>query len=202
MIGIVDYGIGNLRSVEKAFQKIGGNPFFAKSSDQFSQSKALVLPGVGNFGDCVRALHASGMWEGVLEWIQSDRPLLGICVGYQMLFESSEEDLSVRGLGILKGKVIKFQGTNLKIPQIGWNQIKQLKESPLNKGLNPEEYFYFVHSFHPVLEETAAALFSTEYGVTFPSAIARSHLYGVQFHPEKSQKAGLTLLKNYIEAYP
>ena len=201
MIGIVDYGIGNLRSVEKAFQKVGGSPFFAKSSKEFSPAKALVLPGVGNFGDCVRALHASGMWEGVLEWIQSGRPLLGICVGYQMLFESSEEDLSVRGLGLLKGRVVKFQNPKLKIPQIGWNQIKILKDSPLNKALNPEEYFYFVHSYHPVLEEPEVALFSTDYGLSFPSAIARAHLYGVQFHPEKSQKAGLNLLKNYVEAY-
>lgn len=201
MIGIVDYGIGNLRSVEKAFQKVGGNPFFAKSSNEFSQAKALVLPGVGNFGDCVRALHASGMREGVLEWIQSGRPLLGICVGYQMLFESSEEDLSVRGLGLIKGRVVKFHDPTLKIPQIGWNQIKILKDTPLNKGLNPEEYFYFVHSYHPVLEEPEAALFSTHYGISFPSAIARAHLYGFQFHPEKSQKAGLNLLKNYVEAY-
>ncbi len=201
MIGIVDYGIGNLRSVEKAFQKVGGNPFFAKSSREFSRAKALVLPGVGNFGDCVRALHASGMWEGVIEWIQSGRPLLGICVGYQMLFESSEEDRSVQGLGILKGKVIKFQGTALKIPQIGWNQVQFLKDSPLNKELHRGEYFYFVHSYYPVLEDPSSALFSTEYGISFISGIAQSNLFGVQFHPEKSQKAGLTLLKNYVEKY-
>ncbi|MES2309088.1 MAG: imidazole glycerol phosphate synthase subunit HisH [Verrucomicrobiota bacterium] len=201
MIGIVDYGIGNLRSVEKAFQKVNGEPFFAKSSSEFNKAKALVLPGVGNFGDCVRALHSSGMWEGVLEWIRQDRPLLGICVGYQMLFESSEEDPSVQGLGVLKGKVIKFRDTSLKIPQIGWNQVKALKPSPLTKGLREGEYFYFVHSFHPILEQEADGLFSTEYGTSFISGIARSHLYGAQFHPEKSQDAGLTLLKNYVEAY-
>ncbi len=201
MIGIVDYGIGNLRSVEKAFQKVEGNPFFAKSASEFSRAKALVLPGVGNFGDCVRALNASGMWKDLKEWIQSGRPLLGICVGYQMLFESSEEDSSVQGLGILKGKVIKFQGTDLKIPQIGWNQIEILKESPLNQGLSKGDYFYFVHSFYPVLQEKESTLFTTEYGVRFTSAIAQSNLFGVQFHPEKSQKAGLTLLKNYTERY-
>jgi glutamine amidotransferase len=201
MIGIVDYGIGNLRSVEKAFQKVGGNPYFAKSSSEFDQAKALVLPGVGNFGDCVRALRESGMWEGVLEWVRQDRPLLGICVGYQMFFESSEEDPSVQGLGLLKGKVVKFRDASLKIPQIGWNQVKILQSSPLAKGLREGEYFYFVHSFHPEFKGGAEGLFSTEYGTTFISGICRSHLYGVQFHPEKSQEAGLTLLKNYVETY-
>lgn len=201
MIGIVDYGIGNLRSVEKAFQHVGGRPFFAKSSAEFSNAKALVLPGVGNFGDCVRALNASGMREGVLEWIRNDLPLLGICVGYQMLFESSEEDRTVQGLGLLSGKVVRFQDPHLKIPQIGWNQIKIARSSPLHKNLPEGSFFYFVHSFYPEGVASENSLFTTEYGVHFTSAIQRKNLFGVQFHPEKSQKAGLQLLQNYVELY-
>lgn len=201
MIGIVDYGIGNLRSVEKAFQHVKGAPFFVKNSSQLNQAKALVLPGVGNFGDCVRALRKSGMWAGVLQWIQEDRPLLGICVGYQMLFEGSEEDPSATGLNVLKGRVVKFRDTELKVPQIGWNRVSVLKESPLAQHLSNEAFFYYVHSYYPEGVEPAHALLSTEYGVSFTAGIQRKNLFGVQFHPEKSQRAGLTLLQNYVNSY-
>lgn len=200
MIGIVDYGIGNLRSVQKAFQHVGGEAEFVRTPEEISKVDALVLPGVGNFGDCVRSLHKSGMWDDVSEWAKSEKPFFGICVGYQMLFESSEEAPGEKGLGILGGQVKKFSSKHgLKIPQIGWNTVKILQpDAPLLSGISNGDYVYFVHSYYTVPSDPSVIALETTYGDTFAAAVARGNLLATQFHPEKSQKAGLQMVKNFV----
>jgi glutamine amidotransferase len=200
MIGIVDYGIGNLRSVQKAFQHVGGEAVFVRTSEEIAQVDALVLPGVGNFGDCVRSLAKSGMWDDVLAWANSEKPFFGICVGYQMLFESSEEAPGEKGLGVFAGQVRKFSdGSGLKIPQIGWNTVKVLQpDAPLLSGISNGDYVYFVHSYYAAPKDSAIIALETTYGDTFAAAVARGNLLATQFHPEKSQRAGLQMLKNFV----
>ncbi|MCE0482686.1 MAG: imidazole glycerol phosphate synthase subunit HisH [Methylacidiphilales bacterium] len=200
MIGIVDYGIGNLRSVQKALQHVGGEAQFVRSPDEIARADGLVLPGVGNFGDCVASLARSGMWDDVLAWAQSDRPFFGICVGYQMLFESSEEAPGQKGLGVFAGQVRKFSDKHgLKIPQIGWNTVtvKQPK-APLLEGIRTGDFVYFVHSYYAVPKEPSLVALETTYGDTFAAAVARRNLLATQFHPEKSQRAGLLMLQNFV----
>jgi glutamine amidotransferase len=199
MIGIIDYGIGNLRSVEKAVAHVGGSPVFLKSPEDFARVTHVVLPGVGAFGDCCKALEASGMRGHALDWAQSGRPFFGICVGYQMLFESSEESPGIAGLGVWKGRVIKFPAGPLKVPHIGWNRVLVKNDSPCLRGVTSGEYAYFVHSFYGVPEDTSWVSLSAEYGLEFPCAAGKGNLFGTQFHPEKSQELGLKLLKNFVE---
>jgi glutamine amidotransferase len=201
MIGIVDYGIGNLRSVQKALQHVGGEAVFVHSPEEIEKADGLVLPGVGNFGDCVRCLAKSGMWDATLDWAKSERPFFGICVGYQMLFESSEEAPGEKGLGLLAGQVKKFSDKHgLKIPQIGWNTLKVLQpDAPLLAGISDGDYAYFVHSYYTAPEDRSIVAFETSYGDTFASGVARGNLLATQFHPEKSQRAGLQMLKNFVE---
>jgi glutamine amidotransferase len=199
MIAIIDYGIGNLRSVEKALLKVGGDAQFVQKPEQLAAARGLVLPGVGNFGDCVKGLQRIGLWQSVLDWTAQDRPFFGICVGYQMLFEGSEEAPHVPGLGILKGRIIKFNDPTLKVPQIGWNQIQVQQETPFLKNIQTGDYVYFVHSYYPDPAERGHVALRTDYGVNFACASSRGNLFGTQFHPEKSQKAGLQLLKNFVE---
>jgi glutamine amidotransferase len=200
MIGIVDYDIGNLRSVQKAFQHEGGEAVFVKTPEEIRRVDALVLPGVGAFGDCVRSLAASGMWDDVQAWAKSERPFFGICVGYQMLFESSEEAPGEKGLGIFAGQVRKFSGRHgLKIPQIGWNTVAvRQPKAPLLAGISDGDYVYFVHSYYASPMDPAIVALETTYGDTFASAVARGNLLATQFHPEKSQRAGLQMLKNFV----
>jgi len=200
MIGIVDYDIGNLRSVQKAFQHVGGEAVFVRTPKEIAQVDALVLPGVGAFGDCVRSLAASGMWDDVLAWAQSERPFFGICVGFQMLFESSEEAPGEKGLGIFAGQVRKFSGKHgLKIPQIGWNTVAvRQPQAPLLAGISDGDYVYFVHSYYAAPRDPSIVALETTYGDTFASAVARGNLLATQFHPEKSQRAGLQMLKNFV----
>jgi glutamine amidotransferase len=200
MIGIVDYDIGNLRSVQKAFQHVGGEAVFVRTPKEIARVDGLVLPGVGAFGDCVRCLAASGMWDDVSAWAKSEKPFFGICVGYQMLFESSEEAPGQKGLGIFTGQVRKFSGKHgLKIPQIGWNtvEVKQ-PDAPLLAGISSGDYVYFVHSYYAAPRDPAIVALETTYGDTFASAVARGNLLATQFHPEKSQRAGLQMLRNFI----
>ena len=201
MIGIVDYDIGNLRSVQKAFQHMGGEAVFVRTPEEIARVDALVLPGVGAFGDCVRSLAKSGMWDDVLAWAKSDRPFFGICVGYQMLFESSEEAPGERGLGVFAGQVRKFSAKHgLKIPQIGWNTVKVLQpKAPLLKGIADGDYVYFVHSYYVAPGDPSLIALESSYGDRFAAAVARENLLATQFHPEKSQRAGLQLVKNFIE---
>jgi imidazole glycerol-phosphate synthase subunit HisH len=200
MIGIVDYDIGNLRSVQKALQHVGGDAVFVRTPEEIAKVDALVLPGVGAFGDCVRCLAKSGMWDATLEWAKSEKPFFGICVGYQMLFEASEEAPGEKGLGLFEGQVRKFSEANhLKIPQIGWNTVTvKQPDAPLLTGIAEGDYVYFVHSYYAAPKDPSIIALETTYGETFAAAVARGNLLATQFHPEKSQRAGLQMLKNFV----
>jgi imidazole glycerol-phosphate synthase subunit HisH len=201
MIGIVDYDIGNLRSVQKAFQHEGGEAVFVRTPREIAKADGLVLPGVGAFGDCVRSLADSGMWDAVLNWAKSGKPFFGICVGYQMLFDSSEEAPGRKGLGLFEGEVKKFTDRpGQKIPQIGWNTVEVLQpDAPLLAGIASGDFVYYVHSYYVQPRDRSLIALETNYGDTFAAAIARGNLIATQFHPEKSQRAGLQLLRNFVE---
>jgi imidazole glycerol-phosphate synthase subunit HisH len=202
MIALLDYGSGNLRSAQKALLKAGADVRVVKTPKEIGDARAMVLPGVGAFDDCINALRRQELLEAARDFIQTGKPFLGICVGYQALFERSEEFNScAAGLGIFKGSVIRFSEKHrLKIPQIGWNQIEIVKnDCPLYRGIDSGSYVYFVHSFYPQPVDMAIAATRTEYGDTFASSVWRDNVFATQFHPEKSQKVGLQLLKNFVE---
>jgi glutamine amidotransferase len=202
MIALLDYGSGNLRSVQKALLKVGADVCIAKSPKEMEGARAVVLPGVGAFDDCIQALKEQLLLEASRDFIQSGRPFLGICVGYQALFEKSEEFNScAAGLGIFQGKVVRFaQNNGLKIPQIGWNQLEIARpDCPLFRGISSGSYVYFVHSFFPRPMDSSIIAARTVYGETFASAVWRDNVFATQFHPEKSQRVGLQLLKNFVE---
>jgi len=200
-IGIIDYGAGNLQSVLNAFKEVGADAKLITSPEELPSLSHLVLPGQGEFGDCARKLEASGMTSPIKDWIKENKPFLGICVGYQLLFEGSDESPNSKGLGIFKGKNIKFmQETSLKIPHMGWNGITPTNpESSIWKGMNEEPYFYYVHSYFPQPQQPEIIACKTTYGTqTFVGAVTSGKLLATQYHPEKSQHAGLTLLKNFL----
>ena len=202
MIALLDYGAGNLRSVEKALRFVGGDVRLVQSPDGMKDAAAVVLPGVGAFDDCVNAMQRQELLAASREFIKTGRPFLGICVGYQAMFERSEEFNSrAAGLGLFAGSVVRFPaGQGLKVPQIGWNQIEIVKpECPIFKGVENGSHVYFVHSFYPQPEDGSIAACRTTYGVEFASAIWRDNVYATQFHPEKSQKVGLTILQNFVD---
>lgn len=202
MIALLDYGSGNLRSAHKALLKIGADVRIAQTPAEMRGASAVVLPGVGAFDDCMNAMQRQELFEAVREFIKSGKPFLGICVGYQALFEKSEEFNScAAGLGVFKGSVVRFpRQSGLKVPQIGWNQIEIAQpDCPLFRGVESGSYVYFVHSFFPKPEDKGIIATQTEYGETFASAIWRDNVFATQFHPEKSQKTGLQLLKNFAE---
>jgi imidazole glycerol-phosphate synthase subunit HisH len=201
VIGLLDYGSGNLRSVQKALLKVGADVRIVTKPEEMAEARAAVLPGVGAFDDCIHALEKQGLLEASRVFIQSGRPFLGICVGYQALFEKSEEFNSCAvGLGIFKGNVVRFaENSGLKIPQIGWNQIEIAQpDCPLFRGITTGSYVYFVHSFFPKPADASLAATHTTYGETFASSIWRDNLFATQFHPEKSQRVGLQLLANFV----
>ena len=199
MIGIIDYGMGNLRSVEKALQSVGAKTRFVTGTAGLDGLTGLVLPGVGAFTDCVGNLRATGLWEPIREWIAADKPFFGICLGYQMLFEGSEEGPGVEGLGVFKGNVVRFPKTELKVPQMGWNEVNIVKTSAFTEGVVTGDHVYFVHSFYPVPADPAIVTMTTDYGLSFASAVGRGNLFATQFHPEKSQRIGLQLLSNFAK---
>jgi glutamine amidotransferase len=202
MIALLDYGSGNLRSVHKALLAVGANVRIVRGPEGLREARAAVLPGVGAFDDCITALRRQELLEAVRQFIRSGRPFLGICVGYQALFERSEEFNScAAGLGLFAGRVVRFSGANgLKVPQIGWNQIHIVRpECPLYRGIASGSYVYFVHSYFPKPEDESIVATRTEYGETFASSIWREHVFATQFHPEKSQRVGLRLLANFVE---
>jgi glutamine amidotransferase len=202
VIALIDYGSGNLRSVQKALLKVGAEVRIVQRPEEMTGAQAVVLPGVGAFDDCIQALDKQALLEASRQFIQSGRPFLGICVGYQALFERSEEFNScAAGLGIFQGSVVRFSENNgLKIPQIGWNQLEIAKpECPLFRGIASGSYVYFVHSFFPRPIDSAIVATRTTYGEKFASAIWRDNVFATQFHPEKSQKVGLQLLRNFVE---
>tara|TARA_B100001971_G_scaffold209625_1_gene233548 strand:+ start:476 stop:1090 length:615 start_codon:yes stop_codon:yes gene_type:complete len=200
VIALLDYGAGNVRSVQKALEAAGGEVSLVALAGKMRDASAVVLPGVGAFDDCVNAMEKQELLEGVREFIKTGRPFLGICVGYQALFERSEEFNScAAGLGIFEGNVVRFSDNGIKVPQIGWNQVEILQpECPILKGIPSGSYFYFVHSYFPQPAEESVVATRTIYGDTFASAVWRDNVFATQFHPEKSQKNGLRLLENFV----
>jgi glutamine amidotransferase len=202
VIALIDYGAGNLHSVEKALRFLGADVKRVTQADQLVDAHSAVLPGVGAFDDCINALQKQEMLEASRAFIRSGRPFLGICVGYQALFEASDEFNScAAGLGVFQGRVVRFSGQDgLKVPQIGWNQLEIVQpDCPLFRNIPTGSYTYFVHSFYPQPEDASLVATRTEYGETFASAIWRDNVFATQFHPEKSQTVGLQLLRNFVE---
>ncbi len=202
MIVIIDYGMGNLRSVQKALQKIGYNAVISENPSDLESAQGAILPGVGAFKDCYEGLKYKGFVEPIKQYITTGRPLLGICVGLQLLFEYGEEGPS-EGLGIFPGKVVRFPSTDttgLKVPHMGWNYVE-----PVNGKYNPlipDEkggYAYFVHSYYAQTPDENVVLATTEYGVKFPCIVGKNNVFGLQFHPEKSQYFGLEILRNFCK---
>jgi glutamine amidotransferase len=195
-VAIIDYGVGNLRSVEKAFAATGCEASISSDESFLRSAEKLVLPGVGAFAACMKALAERGFDRLVHERVNAGTPLLGVCVGMQMLFEESEEFGSTRGLGLLKGRVRKF-GSELVAPQVGWNRIHQQRPHALFEGIANGSFCYFVHSFYCEPKDEAVVAGETEYGRRYASVVAQANVCGVQFHPEKSQDVGLRMLSNF-----
>lgn len=200
-VALVDYGAGNLHSVANCLRSIEVEPCLVSEPSSLKGATHLILPGVGSFGDCMEQLRARGLIEPIREWVAADRPYLGICLGYQILFDSSEESPGVEGLGLIPGKVRRFQQQDgLKIPHMGWNSAAPHRaEAGPWQGLGKAPYFYFVHSYFPRPEDSSVIATETEYGADrFASAVQRGNLMACQFHPEKSQEAGLQLIRNVL----
>lgn len=200
MINIVDYKMGNLRSVEKAFHHLDFEARISADPADIAGASHLVLPGDGAFGRSMEHIREMGFEEPIREFIATGKPFLGICVGFQILFQQSEEMGNYQGLGILPGKVLKFP-PGRKIPHIGWNQVSWRRSSPLTEGMPDKPWFYFVHSYYAEAADSKDVLGTTGYGIEFTSVVSRDQgkIFAVQFHPEKSQEAGLRLLKNFAE---
>jgi len=202
LIGIVDYNMGNLASVINAFEKVGADIAVESDPSKLKDYDKLILPGVGAFADAMEHLKSNGMDEAVKAYAQSGKPLLGICLGMQLLFESSEEFGTTQGLGLIEGKVVAFDESKfdhkLKVPHMGWNELFVQNDSKLFEGLNKEFYLYFVHSFHAVCEDRYA-IGKTYYGYEFVSAVNKANVYGIQPHPEKSHENGLKIIENFVK---
>lgn len=200
MIQIVDYGMGNLRSVQKAFERLSVPAAICARPAELSDCDKLILPGVGAFRDAIAELRRQGFVEPIKSHISAGKPFLGICLGLQLLFDVSYEDGTWEGLGIVPGKVVRFADkSELKVPHMGWNTVVAAAECPLFAAISADPYFYFVHSYYVVPDDESVVVGHTEYGQTFASVIQRGKMFATQFHPEKSQKLGLQLLKNFAE---
>ncbi|MBS3886611.1 MAG: imidazole glycerol phosphate synthase subunit HisH [Dethiobacter sp.] len=196
MIAIIDYGGGNLRSVQNGFAAAGLPTVVSDEPHELEAADGLVLPGVGAFGQAMKNLRESGLGQLLLRRVAAGVPLLGICLGLQLLFDRSEEKGEHAGLGLIAGAVVPFPGV-LKVPQIGWNQLSILREHPLLEGISQGDYFYFVHSFYACPTDPEVVLASADYGGAFPAVVQKDNLFGIQFHPEKSSRLGLQILKNF-----
>jgi len=199
VVALIDYGSGNVRSVFNALRQHGADVRLTADPGEIARAARIVLPGVGAFADCVNGLKERGLWEIMHAALQDGRPFLGICVGYQMLFEGSEESPGVSGFGFFAGKVRRFSAPGIKVPQIGWNSLDVVPH-PLWQGLPANPYVYFVHSYYPEPSDPAVVIARSTYGEPFAAAAARGSVAGVQFHPEKSQAVGLAILKNFLGA--
>jgi imidazole glycerol-phosphate synthase subunit HisH len=198
---LIDAGTGNLRSVQKALECVGANVLRTDDPQKVLSGGRVVLPGVGAFGNFMSGLREKGLEDAVKETVKRGVPLLGICVGMQALFETGEELGEHAGLGLLVGKVVRFDGSMpVKIPHTGWNQVQKKKEASLLKGLHNEAFVYFNHSYYCQARDPSDILGTTEYGINYTSAVGSENIFGVQFHPEKSQSTGLRILKNFLEA--
>ncbi len=202
MIVIVDYGMGNLRSVYNAFETQGYTVSVSDSTQTIENAGGLVLPGVGAFGDCIKNLQKKGLLETVKSFISSGRPFLGICLGLQALFNESEEAPGIRGLGVFKGRVRKFSSFSpqkLKVPQIGWNQIEFDPKITVLKNIPQKSWFYFVHSYYVEPEDEDLKIIRSDYGIEFTAAVEKDNVFACQFHPEKSGESGLKIIRNFAE---
>ena len=200
-IGLIDYGSGNLRSVAKALEAVGAEPHQIVSGPIPGGLDALVLPGVGAFGDSVRHLQERGLFRPIREWLTSQKKFLGICLGYQLLFQASEESPGIEGLGLFEGTVLRFRAAHLKVPQIGWNRLAWTSEAYKRFPELPSDPFvYFVHSYYPVPENRSIIAATAEYGEEFAAAIVADNLLATQFHPEKSQENGLAILRQFVSS--
>jgi len=204
LIAIIDYGMGNLRSVQKGFEKVGHEAIVTSDPATIMDASHVVLPGVGAFPDCMRNLDEKGLLDIVPKVINSGKPFLGICLGLQLLFTESEEFGIHKGLDIIKGRVVKFdfsaqslEASHLKVPHMGWNTVAVKRRPPAMEGIDEGAYFYFVHSYYVVPEDEKVVATTTAYGVEFASSIWKDNLFATQFHPEKSQEKGLRILKNF-----
>ena len=198
-VSMIDYGRGNLRSVERALESSGATVTRVEDPARFEKAATVILPGVGSFGDAVEGLKQRKLWEPLREWVKADRPFLGICLGYQLLWEEGEEAPGVKGLGIFSGRVSKFQGKGLKIPLIGWSEVR-VQETKRSYFAGGDRFFYHVHSYRPESAPAEYLICETEYGGWFPSGVKKGKVAGFQFHPEKSQEAGISLLKKSLNA--
>ena len=197
-IAIIDYGMGNLRSVQKGLERVGCHAEVTRDPERIEAANGVVLPGVGAFGACMDNLRTYGLIDTVRRVITRGTPFLGICLGMQLLFEESEEFGPVPGLGIFPGRVVRFPETlGLKVPHMGWNQIRKQSEPRHLRGINDGVFVYFVHSYYVAPADASLTATTTEYGVEFTSAIARDNVFATQYHPEKSQTVGLKILENF-----
>ncbi|HEX7407358.1 MAG TPA: imidazole glycerol phosphate synthase subunit HisH, partial [Candidatus Binatia bacterium] len=197
-IAIIDYGMGNLRSVQKGLERVGFPAEVTRDATRIEAAAGVVLPGVGAFGACMDNLRIYGLIDTVRHVISRGTPFLGICLGMQLLFEESEEFGPVPGLGIFPGRVVRFPDmSDLKVPHMGWNQIRKLQNSPHLRGIDDGAFVYFVHSYYVVPTDPDLTATTTEYGIEFTSAIARDNVFATQYHPEKSQAVGLKILENF-----
>jgi glutamine amidotransferase len=199
MIVIIDYGMGNLRSVQKAFLKTGAEVLVSNRPIDVKNASSIVLPGVGAFRDTIDNLERLGLTEAIKDAVSIGKPFLGICLGMQILFEESEEFGLHKGLGIFKGNVPKFVSSTLKIPHMGWNTVTLRKKTPLFEGIEDGQYLYFVHSYYVAPKDNEIIAGTTEYGGIFTSMIVKDNVYAVQFHPEKSQNVGLKIIENFVK---
>jgi imidazole glycerol-phosphate synthase subunit HisH len=196
-VAVVDYDAGNTLSVTRALEKVGAHVDLTADPDRLQTADAVVLPGVGAFGDCMKKLRERGMDTACREAFRSGKPFLGVCVALQVIFDDSEESPGAEGLSLLPGSVRRFKVGNLKVPHMGWNELRLVRRHPVLDGLDGEA-FYFVHSYYPAPAEAADLVGETEYGVRFCAAAGRENLVAVQFHPEKSSRAGLRLYENFL----
>ena len=196
-VAVVDYDAGNTLSVTRALEKVGARADLTSDPERVTAADAVVLPGVGAFGDCMGKLRKRGMDEACTEAFRSGKPFLGVCVALQVIFEASEESPGVAGLGLMPGRVVRLAPNGLKVPHIGWNELSLVRDHPVLDGLDGEA-FYFVHSYYPEPAEPSDVLGESDYGVRFCAAAGRENLVAVQFHPEKSSGAGLKLYENFL----
>ena len=204
MIAIVDYDMGNVRSVQKAFEAVGYSAVVTRSPKAIADASHVVLPGVGAFGDCMRNLETYKLVGPIKQAIKSGKPFLGICLGFQLLFDESVEFGTHRGLGVIAGKVVRFPASlsngspqPLKVPHMGWNSLVTRQRSPMLEGIPDTAYMYFVHSYYVVPDDASLVSTMTDYGTAFASSVARDNIFACQFHPEKSQAGGLRIIKNF-----